>query len=53
MTKEENKKLSKIFCDLDEDKDGILNFSELISAFVKTGRTPERYIHLIYNTNLS
>lgn len=43
MTKEENEKLSKIFCDLDEDNDGILNFNELITAFVKTGRTPERY----------
>ena len=41
MTKEENQKLGKIFCDLDEDNDGILSINELICAFIKTGRTPD------------
>jgi Ca2+-binding EF-hand superfamily protein len=43
MTKEETQKLSKIFNDLDEDNDGVLSLNELITAFIKTGRTPERY----------
>ena len=43
ITKDETKKLKKIFKDLDEDKDGVLSFNELIQAFIKTGRTPERY----------
>ena len=42
MTKEENQKLARIFCDLDEDNDGFLSLSELINAFIKTGRTAER-----------
>ena len=42
MTKEETKKLTKIFRDLDEDNDGVLSFNELIMAFIKTGRSPER-----------
>jgi Ca2+-binding EF-hand superfamily protein len=44
MTNDEKKRLSRIFSDLDEDNDGILNFEELIQAFIKTGRTPARYI---------
>lgn len=42
MTKEENRKLSQIFRDLDEDDDGVLNLNELIMAFIKTGRTADR-----------
>ena len=42
MTKEETQKLSKIFNELDEDNDGVLSLNELIMAFIKTGRTPDR-----------
>jgi Ca2+-binding EF-hand superfamily protein len=46
MTKEETQKLAKIFNDLDEDNDGVLSLNELIMAFIKTGRTPDRLLIL-------
>ena len=46
MTKQETRKLTKIFQELDEDNDGMLSFNELLLAFIKTGRTAERSIQL-------
>lgn len=42
MDTEEQKNLSKIFSELDEDNDGVLNYEELINAFVKSGRSYKR-----------
>ncbi len=42
MNKEEKRRLSKIFTELDEDHDGILSFEELIKAFVRSGRSYQR-----------
>ena len=42
MDAEEKKKLTNVFAELDQDTDGMLNYSELISAFQKSGRSYER-----------
>ena len=47
LEKEEKKKLSKIFSELDEDNDGILNYNELVKAFQKSGRSFERSSKLV------
>lgn len=45
LTSDETDKLRAIFKDLDEDNDGVLSLNELVKAFMKTGRTPDRLTH--------
>ena len=47
MTKEEKKRISQIFTELDKDNDGKLSYEELVESFERSGRTRKRSENLV------